>query len=191
MCYIYKGYVKIPPLGMIDDLMAIAKCGVDSIYISAFINTQIELKNMKFHTIDKKGKSKCHWMHIGMVKCKMNCSAPKVHGHSMIEVEEDTYLGEIIQRDGKNTSNIRSRINRGIGNISQIINILKCVTFGQFKIQTGLLMRRSIFISSLLFQCEAWYDFEEREKKTRKSGQDVNQEDNKNTNDNSKNIAVS
>ena len=148
---------------MVDDLMSISNCGVQSILINAYINTHIEHKNLKFHTIDGKGRSKCHWMHVGKDKKNTNCYKPKVHGYSMLEVHEEVYLGEILQRDGKNTSNIESRINKGIGNISQIMTITKAVTFGRYRIRTGMLMRNSIFISSLLFLSEAWYDIKKAE----------------------------
>ena len=43
--YWYKGLVTIVPLAMVDDLLAIANCGLKSLAVNTFINTQIELKN--------------------------------------------------------------------------------------------------------------------------------------------------
>ena len=54
--YLYKNRVKVIPLGMVDDVMAVAKCGMDSIIINSFINTKNEKKNLVFHTKDKTGK---------------------------------------------------------------------------------------------------------------------------------------
>ena len=42
----------------------------------------------------------------------------------MLKVDEDIYLGEVTLKDGKNSSNIRARVAKGIGSISQIMNIL-------------------------------------------------------------------
>ena len=45
-CYLYRDTIKMPPLGMIDDNMGIAKCVNDSLEINSFINTKIELKKL-------------------------------------------------------------------------------------------------------------------------------------------------
>ena len=60
LCYLYKNSVKVLPLAMVDDLMCISKCGINSIEMNAFMNIQIEMKNLRFHVPDKFGKSKCH-----------------------------------------------------------------------------------------------------------------------------------
>ena len=98
---------------MCDDLNGVAKCGMDSIALNTFINTQIELKKLRFHVPDRNGKSKCHKLHIG--KNHKMCSVLKVHGTEMESVQYDTYLGDIISTDGRNTRNVQSRIAKGIG----------------------------------------------------------------------------
>ena len=40
----------------------------------------------------------------------MYCPGMKVHGVNTERVEEAVYLGDIIRQDGKNTSNIKSRV---------------------------------------------------------------------------------
>ena len=85
------------------------------------------MKKLKFHTPDESGKSKCHTMHIG--KKSKDCPKLKVHGSDMELVENDTYLGDIISRDEKNNINIESRVAKGMGIVSQIMDILKTVTF--------------------------------------------------------------
>ena len=39
--YTYKERVKIMPLAMVDDLLAVAKCGADSKNVNIFISTEI------------------------------------------------------------------------------------------------------------------------------------------------------
>ena len=63
--YIYKKQVEILPLAMVDDLLGVAECGHDSLAMNTFINTQIEMKKLQFHTPDDNGKSKCNVMHVG------------------------------------------------------------------------------------------------------------------------------
>ena len=62
-------------------------------------------------------------MHIG--KKHDLCPTLKVHGTIMPEVSQETYLGDILSYDGKNTKNLKSRISKGIGIISQILNLLE------------------------------------------------------------------
>ena len=70
ICYEYKDEVTIPPLGMMDDLLGISKCGIESVELNAYMNTKIELMKLKFHTPDSKGKTKCHKIHVGKHKTK-------------------------------------------------------------------------------------------------------------------------
>ena len=86
------------------------------------MNAQIELKKLTFHTEDKKGKSKCHVLHVG--KNPEGCTPLHVHGTKMSRVTEATYLGDVISSDGKNQKNISSRIGKGLGKITEVMNIL-------------------------------------------------------------------
>ena len=93
--YLYKQMVRILPLSMVDDILGIAKCGQESLALNTFINAQIELKKLKFHTPDKTGKTKCHKIHVGSKN--KTCPELQVHGTKMAEVSEDSYLEDIIR----------------------------------------------------------------------------------------------
>ena len=153
--YKYKDTVRVLPLAMVDDINAISKCGIGSVSLNTFVNTQIELKKLKFHVPDKQGKSKCHKMHIGAKK--ETCPELKVHGTVMENVEEDMYLGDLISSDGKNKKNVEKRISKGLGIITQIMNLLEIVSFGKHYIEIALLFRESMFINGILFNAEVWY----------------------------------
>ena len=45
----YRKAVTIPPLGMIDDLAAIAPCGPQSVVLNAVINAKINMMKLKFN----------------------------------------------------------------------------------------------------------------------------------------------
>ena len=121
--FLYKKIVNITPLAMVDDLLAVSHCNINSVAVNVFINTQIEMKKLEFHTPDLNGKSKCHKIHIG--KDNPLCLDLKVHGTKMGQVNHDTYLGDIVSHDGSNKLNVRSRIGKGLGKISDIMNILE------------------------------------------------------------------
>ena len=153
--YLYKNMVRVLPLAMVDDINAISKCGIESLALNTYINTQIELKKLRFHVPDKNGKSKCHKIHIG--EHSTMCPVLKVHGTVMETVTEDLYLGDVISGDGKNKKNIEKRISKGLGIISQIMNLLEVISFGHYYIEIALLLRESMFINGILNNSEAWY----------------------------------
>ena len=140
---------------MVDDLLGVAKCGHESLALNTFINTQIELKKLQFHTTDKNGKSKCNVMHVG--KPSAVCPQLKVHGTNMHTISKSTYLGDIVSADSKNDLNIQSRVAKGIGNITRVMNILDKVTLGSHYFKTALLLRESLFLSALLTNAESWH----------------------------------
>ena len=76
----------------------------------------------------------------------------------MEEVREEKYIGDIISNDGKNTKNITARKNRGIGIITQIMGILSEICFGKYYFEVAVILRNSLLLSSILTNCEAWYN---------------------------------
>ena len=63
--YYYKKSVRILPLAMVDDIIAVSECGISSLELNTFINSSIELKKLRFHIPDRDGRSKCHKLHVG------------------------------------------------------------------------------------------------------------------------------
>ena len=80
-----------------------------------------------------------------------------VHGTVMEKLTEDTYLGDIISQDGKNTKNIDNRVAKGLGIFTDIMNILGKVSLGQHYFKIGLLLRESMFLNGILTNAEIWY----------------------------------
>ena len=152
--YLYKKMVPVMPLSMVDDILAVAPCSQKSLAVNTFITTQIELKKLRFHTPDKKGKTKCHVLHVG--KSNTLCPNLQVHGTDMGHVSEVTYLGDIISGDGRNTKNIRARIGKGHGKINDIMNILEKTSLGHDYFKIALLLRESLFLNSILTNCDVW-----------------------------------
>ena len=153
--YSYRNQVEVLPLAMVDDLLGVASCGHDSLELNTFINTQMELKKLQFHTTDINGKSKCNVMHVG--KKSVVCPQLKVHGTAMLNISHTTYLGDKVSADSKNDINIQSRVNKGLGNVTKIMNILDKVTLGSHYFKTAMLLRESIFVSALLTNAESWH----------------------------------
>ena len=87
----------------------------------------------------------------------------KVHGVEADKVEEAVYLGDIIRQDGKNSSNIRSRANKGMGIVTKIMDILKAISFGDKYFEIATALREAELINGILTNAEVWYGVQQNE----------------------------
>ena len=131
----YKNCVTIPPLAMIDDVLAVTDCSLNAVKINSFISSKIRSMQLEL------GTSKCSHMHIG--KNDHRCSELKVNNLSMKKSFKETYLGEILTSDGKINENIHNRYSKGIGIANTIISLLKDISFGKYFFDMALLFRNS------------------------------------------------
>ena len=115
--YKYKECVNIPPLAMIDDVLAVSECSVESVKLNATIQSKVANKNLEL------GHEKCFKMHIGQKsEC---CPTLKVGNEIMLSSNREKYSGDILTTDGRITSNIEEIYNKGIGIVNQILGYLK------------------------------------------------------------------
>ena len=70
----------------------------------------------------------------------------------MEDVSSDTYLGDVISSDGRNTLNLKKIVSKGLGIISQIVNLLSVINLGEYYFETVLLLRETVFINGILTQ---------------------------------------
>ena len=98
-------------------------------------------------------------------KCKQTCPTLKVHEQSMHKNRSSKYLGNILTSDGAVRETIEDRRNKGWGKVAQILGILGEVPLGQYRIEVGLLLRKAILTSALLYSAEAWSAVSEAELK--------------------------
>ena len=101
---------------------------------------------------NEKGESKCVKMHVG--RRHAFCPTLQVHGTDMPEVNEETYLGDVLSSDGKNSKNIKSRISKGIGIINQIIGLLENICFGPYLFEIAMLLRNSMLVNGTTTNAE-------------------------------------
>ena len=179
--YQYKEIVGIPPLAMVDDLVLISNCGLESVMMNGFINCKTNIKKLQF------GVEKCHKMHVG----RKNQICPDLFidgwelkpvdsiesGNNTDDIMMDTfsgscgvddsksekYLGDIIRQDGKNKSNIEARRGKGFGTVNQTMNMINDICFGPFTFEVALVMRDSFLINSILTNSEAWIELSSSE----------------------------
>ena len=159
---------------MIDDLLRVSECGFKTTMSSAYLALKTDIKKLQF------GSSKCKKMHVGRQFEKYKCQGLKVDKWEELEVKneeglddikdvcngveimeeklEEKYLGYIISADGKNIKNVKARVAKGKGIISRIITLLEGIPFGKFYFKVAIILRESLLISSMIFNCEAWYN---------------------------------
>ena len=81
----------------------------------------------------------------------------------MPEVTEELYLGDMISSDGKNTKNVRNRVSKGLGIVSQIFNILVNTCFGPHFFNIAMLLRESMLVNDITNNAEVWNNLTESE----------------------------
>ena len=145
--YHYKG-VPIPPLGMVDDVVAVSSVE-NTKKINSLVNTFVEHKKLKL------SEKKCSRIHIG--KNHEQCPDLMVHDHPMKESEKEKYLGDIINSDGKIQQTIDNRKTKGHGAISEIMAIIEEIPFGKHKYEVAMKLRESILLSRMLCNSEVWH----------------------------------
>ena len=58
---------------------------------------------------------------------------------------------------------MKARKNKALGAIDQIMQILETVFFGKFHFEVAMVLRSSLFLSSLLLNSEAWVNLSEQD----------------------------
>ena len=162
--YMYRNVVTIPPLGMIDDLAAIAKCGPDSIILNAVINAKINMKRLEFNAtkcvklhICKESRNLCPKTERGLEIRNVKCVFLEAQDSEMKSVSDEKYVGDVISSTGSNDANISRRIGVGMAAISQIFGVMHEISLGQNFIEIGLAMREAVLLSKMLLSSESWH----------------------------------
>ena len=147
--YRYKNTTSIPPLGFIDDILAVSTCSTKSIETNAIIQAKIQGKRLEL------GQKKCFQMHVG--NDSDSCPTLNIHSQKMLTTNSEKYLGQIISSTGKLENNINDRFNKGLGIVNEILGMLKEVSFGFHYFQIAMLFRNSKLVNGILFSIETLY----------------------------------
>ena len=105
-------------------------------YARAVLKRKTNSKKLQF------GTSKCKKIHVGKYCEQFKCQELSVDSWEEIEVKdkledcwmgeepieeanEEKYLGDIIDKDGKNIKNIKARVDKGKGIVTRIMTMLE------------------------------------------------------------------
>ena len=155
LLFYYKGLVGTPPLQMVDDILGIQQCSSKSLQLNSVINTFIDLEKLRLSS------KKCSNVHIG--KGKHECHTLKVHGQVMRNRNQETYLGDVIDKSGKARINIEKRKAKGFGIVANILAIINEIPLAHWKIEAGLRLRQAMLVNGILYNSEAWQGIEEKD----------------------------
>ena len=100
-------------------------------------------------------------MHVGRDKSK--CKELKIHKEKMLEVEEITYLGDVVSSDARNIKNVKQRMSKGMGLIGEIFEILENLYLGPHYFQVAIMLRNTILINGMIYNMEAWHNLTPKE----------------------------
>ena len=76
----------------------------------------------------------------------------------MDDTDDEKYLGDVLSNDGRNIKNIKTRVNKGKGIVTRIMNLLHGIPFGKYYFEVAVILRDSLLVSSVLCNSEAWYN---------------------------------
>ena len=148
--YKYRGCVMIPPLMMIDDVLSVTECGVNSLKMNALVLSKMATKRLEL------GASKCYQLHVG----KTVSTSPSLQvdtGLSMEKATKQRYLGDIISSDSKIDANIKMRYDKGILINNEILSILREVNLGSHFFEIAFMLHSSLLINGILYSTEALF----------------------------------
>ena len=140
--FTYKKLVKVPPLAMIDDILAVAECGMRSLATNTFINTKTEIKKLEF--------SRPKFKHIHVVdECPFSPTL-EVHGEAIDKTTHEKYLGDIVANTliECNKKNVSSRKTKGLGVLAQTMSILDTVSLGYYLLLSSFSSLPPLLLSS-------------------------------------------
>ena len=75
----------------------------------------------------------------------------------MQQVDSTKYLGDIIHKNSKVTTNMAERHVKAVVSFSVIRAILEDIPLDIYRVEIGLELRQALFINSVLFNCETWH----------------------------------
>ena len=163
---------------MVDDVLAVSSCGVESVAMNAFLNAKTGIKRLQY------GPDKCHQLHVGKDKTLCpdlfidewklikkdelqtgieNLVDAQVDDHKLESVQDDKYLGDIISVDGNNKKNIAAKKAKATRILKQIRNKLDDMCLGPHYLEVALTLRNSLFINGILTNLESSYGLKDTE----------------------------
>ena len=153
---ILLGDASIASLAFVDDIADLSTTFSDA--ISSHKNAFKFASRKKLQL----AADKCYIMLIQPKNKK--CDVPKleVDGGEVKEVDSLVYLGDAFNKKGNNDDLIADRVRRGTASMISIQSFLRETSLGIHTLSVYLLLHCAIFLSSMLFNAQAWSNITEK-----------------------------
>ena len=146
--YMYREQIPIPPLAMVDDIMAVVECNsTDALACNSKTDSFIQQKKLESQV----GEGKCQWIHCGEGECGSKYYA---NGTEISQTEIYKYLGDHVS-DGWDPL-YNKRWDKAQGYNSTCLAMCTEISLGFHIYSTAKLLHESIFIIGTLVNMETW-----------------------------------
>ena len=152
LLYRYKNLVDIPPLQMVDDIIAASQCGNQTNLVNSAITTFAKLKKLKL------SYKKCARLHISKNSCN-SCPDILIDNKQIKDSEKEKYLGDYLTKFANPLATMESRRQKGEGILANIRAMLEDVPLGNKRLEIGLTLREAWFINGTLYNSEVWCSY--------------------------------
>ena len=144
----FIGTQKVKPEAFVDDLIDPNRTVSDIIESNENAKHFAKIKRLTF----KADKCKSLYINYG----KEQCIELDINGEIAENVDSVKYHGDIFNSKGNNNDLIESRVRTGRQKIGVIQAFCKEIALGNYEIQMMLQLYESIFLSTVLFNCQSW-----------------------------------
>ena len=146
--YMYRGQIPIPPLAMVDDVVAVNECNsTDALACNIKIDTFVQRKKLESQV----GDGKCQWVHSGEGECRSTYHA---NNNEITQTEIYKYLGDHVA-DGWEPL-YSKRWEKAQGYIASCLAMCTEMSLGYQLYHIAKLYHQSIFINGTLINMETW-----------------------------------
>jgi hypothetical protein len=153
MAYKYRGKIVVPPLKMVDNVLTVAKCGAASVTMNAVVNSFMSSKKLQLNQL------KCAKIHVGK-KCG-ECPELFAQKEHMKNSDQEKYLGDLVNKDGKQHATVVERISKGYGIVANILALINDIPLGHRRVEIGLELRQAWLVNGILYNSEVWQQLTE------------------------------
>ena len=151
------GTVTIASLAFVDDIADLSGHFGDVIISHENALEFAKKKKLQF------APDKCYIMLIKQKNKSNPVPVLYINGEVVTEVSAMKYLGDIFNALGNNEDLIADRIKRGTAAMVSIHGFMRETSVGPYTLSVYLLLHNAIFLSSILFNCQAWSNITEKQ----------------------------
>ena len=155
------GSVGIIPLEFVDDI-----ANPSSSRQTAVLSNKL-LENIQHEKRADFSAEKCELLKINSI----GNDGLLLNGEDIKSVRKVRYLGDVFSDKGENSERCKVRHHKVKGTITELFPLTKGVKFGIRQIESLLLLYKTVFLSRLIYNCEAWSGLTTKDLKTLKSSQ--------------------